>query len=1016
MSDDLSTDDSGTDDGSGGGQDVGAADVGPDRIGMGPQAEAAAMSSGALDDEFLGDRDAERFVRAVERSDTMVRPDIDAALDSELMVDDITAADLTADPASNALATRIGRRIVRRPVAWWNREWTNERVIRVLVTSTALVTTTVIMMLIVHFNPLSPSRDLLLDDTTPTGGDMGAHVWAPAFLRDHFLPNLQLSGWSMDWYGGLPLYRFYMVIPALAIVALDAVPFVPYGVAFKIIAASGLLTFPIVCWAFGRLAKFRHPIPELFAFAGMCFLLDESFEIYGGNVKSTMAGEYSFSIALTLAILGFGLLAHGLRTGRFRVWSAVVLSLAAVSHGIVLIFVAVGAIVISLVWLDSKRAWYAVTTGITTLLLSAWWVGPFLFGHEFMTDMKYGWRPSSATDSFWDMFFPLTTGLDILITTLAVIGFLGLIVRRHLTGAALGIITLLFVVGVYIARDSLPGIGLLWNPRLLPFIYLLRYFLMVIGALELITWIVNLARQQLANRELGPIEGAVAAGAIALSVLSVIGFMYETLPFDGRVVVTEATEEAAATTAYAWGPIQKTADGGRAVADGWTRYNWGGYEARTQFPEYHAVVTQMTDIGQDNGCGRALWENNSDNGQYGTTMALMLLPHWTDGCIGSMEGLFFEASGTTPYHFITAAAVSESSSNPVRELRYTNNDAAVGVQHMLDLGVRYLMVRTDAAKAEAAQQPELVLLASSAPWDIYEVTGSNIVEPLTVQPVVVNEREGDQRERNLELGTSWFQRQDDWAALPADDGPAAWQRIDVEIDMDVRVGEPGDRSRNVDYVLPVQDIVPVELPAITVSDVVIGQQSVEFSVDQVGVPVLVRVSYFPNWTVSGADGPYRVSPNHMVVVPTSTDVRMEYQKTSLDWMFYGLTVLGIGLCFFWRRRGDLQFAGEFPGWRSGDDNADDGGQSTGSGTASSVDGPGAMTSTGDVEVVPDVWAQARPADDVPDPTPMYLADPLAGTHDEPQRPADLVIDTQPDDVPEQRRPGANRPRPTGDDR
>ena len=45
----------------------------------------------------------------------------------------------------------------------------------------------------------------------------------------------------------------------------------------------------------------------------------------------------------------------------------------------------------------------------------------------------------------------------------------------------------------------------------------------------------------------------------------------------------------------------------------------------------------------EHGCGRALWENNGDNGKYGTTMALMLLPHWTDGCIASMEGLFFEA-------------------------------------------------------------------------------------------------------------------------------------------------------------------------------------------------------------------------------------------------------------------------------------------------------------------------------------------------------------------------------------
>jgi hypothetical protein len=540
------------------------------------------------------------------------------------------------DVSAPTFASRAASRIFRRPIAWWQRPWDTERIVRVLVTSATLVTTTVVMMLIVHFNPLSPARDLIFDDTTPTGGDMGAHVWAPAFLRDHFLPNLQLSGWTMDWYGGLPLYRFYMVIPALAIVALDVI--LPYGVAFKLVAVSGLLLFPLACWAFGRLAGFRHPIPELFSVAALCFLLDESFSIYGGNVKSTMAGEYSFSISLTLAMLGLGLLAHGLRTGRFRVWTAVVLSLAAVSHGIVLIFVAVSAIIMCLVWLDRRRLVFAVTTGITTLLLSAWWVGPFLFGHEFMTDMKYGFRPEGADDSFWDMFFPLAAPLDFIITALAIVGFGAMVLRRHLTGTAIGLICLTFVALVYLTRDSLPGIGLLWNPRLLPFVYLTRYLLMVIGALELITWLVNAVRDRRALAELSAVESAVAAVAITLSCLVVFGWMYETLPAGGRVSEGESS-------VYAWGPFRKGPESGRAVADGWTRYNMLGYEGRPKYPEYNELVTTMGDIGEQRGCGRALWENSGDNGEYGTTMALMLLPHWTDGCIGSMEGVVLRGVG-----------------------------------------------------------------------------------------------------------------------------------------------------------------------------------------------------------------------------------------------------------------------------------------------------------------------------------------------------------------------------------
>ena len=92
------------------------------------------------------------------------------------------------------------------------------------------------------------------------------------------------------------------------------------------------------------------------------------------------------------------------------------------------------------------------------------------------------------------------------------------------------------------------------------------------------------------------------------------------------------------------------------------------------------------------------------------------------------------------------------------------------------------MVTTAEAVAEAETRPELTPVATSGPWHIFEYADAAIVEPLDVQPVVVNGRDGDQRECFLEVGTSWFQHQDEWAAMPAVDGPDTWQRIDVAID------------------------------------------------------------------------------------------------------------------------------------------------------------------------------------------------------------------------------------------
>ncbi|MDJ0770510.1 MAG: hypothetical protein QNJ12_17080 [Ilumatobacter sp.] len=809
------------------------------------------------------------------------------------------------DDGQTPLLTRVGRRIVRRPSAWMNRPWPPDRILRYVVTFVTLSVTTYVMMNVVHLSPF-PGRDLIFDDTTPTGGDFGAHVWGPAYLRDHLLGDFRLNGWTMDWYGGMPAYRFYMVLPALAILLVDIV--LPYGVAMKLVAVLGLITLPAACWAFGRLADFRYPMPELFAVGGLAFALDESFSIYGGNLKSTMAGEFSFSIALSLGMLGLGLLAAGLRTGKYRVWASVLIAAACVSHGIVLIFVVAAALVFCLVWIDRTRLVYALTVGITSLLLIMWWAGPFLLDHEYMTDMKYGARPSGADDSFWDMFFPLTAPLDVLITTLAVIGFVMSIVRRHLNGAALGVVGLVFVAGVYLARDSLPVIGLLWNPRLLPFVYLVRYLLMMVGAVEILGLFWNAIRDRRALALPSTWEGTTFAGATTLGTLAVLGFMFQVLPFGEN-------QQVDGSSVYTWGPFHATDTNTDALGDGWSTYNFRGYEGRDQYyTEYHQVVTTMERIGDDPqlGCGRAMWENNGDNGQYGTTMALMLLPHWTDGCIGSMEGLFFEASGTTPYHFLTAAAISKQSSNPVRELRYANNDAQTGVRHLQDLGVRYLMVRTPEAKAEAAGQAELSYITTSAPWDIYLVDGADIVVPLDTQPVVVRGRSGDARERNLELGTSWFQHPDEWAAMPADDGPDDWQRISVQVDLSRREGEPGDPGRRVDIVTPVEAIQPIALPDVAVSNVDIGQQSLAFDVDRVGVPVLVRVGYFPNWNASGADGPYRVGPNMMVVVPRDTRVELDYGRSGVDYLTLLLTLIGVGLCVLWRVRGDVVHAGEVP--------------------------------------------------------------------------------------------------------
>jgi hypothetical protein len=83
------------------------------------------------------------------------------------------------------------------------------------------------------------------------------------------------------------------------------------------------------------------------------------------------------------------------------------------------------------------------------------------------------------------------------------------------------------------------------------------------------------------------------------------------------------------------------------------------------------------------------------------------------------------------------------------------------------------------------------------------------------------------------------------------------------------------------------------LPAVVVRDVEAGVDTVSFRVDRLGVPVLVRTSYFPNWEVEGALGPWRATPNLMIVVPTDEEVRLSYGRTTVDVVAMLLTAVGL---------------------------------------------------------------------------------------------------------------------------
>ena len=300
-----------------------------------------------------------------------------------------------------------------------------------------------------------------------------------------------------------------------------------------------------------------------------------------------------------------------------------------------------------------------------------------------------------------------------------------------------------------------------------------------------------------------------------------------------------------------------------------------------------------------------MWEaDNTREGEYGTPMALMLLPYWTDSCIGSMEGLYFESSATTPYHFINAAQLSSSPSNPMRGLPYPGLDVAGGVAHLQLLGVKYYLADTAGTIDQAKKVPALTEVAVSGPWHVYEVADSELVAPLSHEPVVWNVK--DQAKSSVQPGVAWYLDPTRWKVPFATTGPADWKHVNVDVSYwnhdwstltNMVTQLTGKKAPS-----PLPRVSTPKVPQAKVTNIVATTDTISFDVDRVGTPIQVKASYFPNWKVQGAKGPYRITPNQMVVIPTAKHVVLHYGRTPIDWLGDLLLLVGIAAVVWLARR------------------------------------------------------------------------------------------------------------------
>jgi hypothetical protein len=722
-----------------------------------------------------------------------------------------------------------------------------------LVTELALLLA-IELLLLAALAPSAAFRNVL-----PYGSDQTGHPYNVSELAAN-LRHFQLTGWSQGWYGGFPTGVLYPVL-APGIAAVGSL-IIPLAVAFKLTVISGPLLLPVCAYLAGRMARLPRAYSVLLAVFTVPFLFDVSCNVCGGPIESTMVGEYAYAWGIAFGLLSLGATVRMCDGTGSRWWPPLLLGAAALAHPVTALWTALGVVLIlgHSWWFRRRPPIRAGIPLVIALLLALIWWLPFLADHQYMPEplqVKY--------TEYLTFLFPASGPWEVVLTALAVCGTFWAYRNRQLL--LVGIATLTVLMGLafrFLPESQLP------NWRVLELWLLGVWLLAAVGFLENVRWLIArlpvLPTSRLSD---GQVRYALA-GIALLAVALAQGIPWGLWPGE-HLVDSASPHERFLGLNF---PAVLQADFGPHIL--------GGVPANPDAAQYYAMISMLESAARQHGCGRiAFDENISAQGLtyfYNETDSLPLI---TNNCLDTLTGTLPDSADNTPEILVTESLVSQAPEQYMPNVPYLRFNLQLGIQDLRLLGVKYYLTHGGADAAAASKLPGLSLVGSTPQVQLWEISNSSVVAPLTYQPVVTT---------GLSSKITWqyyylnYAITTDWGrVLETEDGPASWPRAAVGM-------APTSTA----------------LPAVIVRDVKVSNTSISFTVSRVGIPVEVRDTYFPGWQVHGGSGPYRAMPDFMVVVPTSTHVTLDYATSGVITTADVLGILGflgvVGLAIADRRR------------------------------------------------------------------------------------------------------------------
>lgn len=542
-------------------------------------------------------------------------------------------------------------------------------------------------LLLWYFRP-----SLLLSPTVTAGGDTIYHYVAARYLRDYLLPNWKIVGWMPGNLAGFPLFLFYFPLAFLLIAGLSFL--IPFPIAFKLGTVAGTFALPFFTLVSLRWIGCRFPIPALGALLTLPFLLMTGNSMWGGNIPSTLSGEFSHSLSFALLVLFQGALYAGVRARRRAGWCAILFALVGFAHGYAMVIAAGLGLYLLTVESDFLATLlYLVRVYAIGGLLLGFWLVPLVASLHYTTGFAITWNFASYREIFPVVLWP------------------SLAIAAVTVGLALW------------PRQT--------DKEWLRVVHYLTYPIVLSVILYFVSPRLNLVDVRF-----------LAFAQFFLTPLAAVGL--------GRLLMSLSPPLRCASPFLIGAMVIAWVVPQVSFIPNWIRWNYEGMERKAWW-RYYVIVNSVVLPGGSHS-PRVVYEHSVLHDKAGTVRAFEALPLFSGR--PTLEGAYMQSSPSSPFVFYIQSELTETPSCPFFPYRCTTFDPTRALAHLELFNVKEVIAVSEKVKDALASHPGYREKSTIGPYKIFQVRRGNgqYVVPLAYEPALVD------RANWKRLAYDWFQK------------------------------------------------------------------------------------------------------------------------------------------------------------------------------------------------------------------------------------------------------------------